>query len=312
MSRLLRLRSLSRSAPAVPARGRAAAGGSHSFSARQGRTRRWAITGALVGALAALIVAAPARWLAAALQSATDGHLQLADAQGSIWSGDAVLVLTAGSGAREARALPGRIAWTLAPTGWGLGLRLGLRHDCCLNGEWVARLKPGFGSLTAVIEPGAGAAAAAGRPAEAAPRDWLGSWPAALLVGLGTPWNTLQPGGALRVVPQGLSLEWARGRFAMHGRLDIELRDFSSRLATLPRLGSYRLSVIGDAQPGSARVELATLDGALQLSGAGSWSASGLRLRGEATAAEADQAALNNLLNIIGRREGARSLLSIG
>jgi general secretion pathway protein N len=305
MSRLLRLRSLSRPAPATAARGRAAAGGSHSFSARQGRTRRWAITGALVGALLALIVAAPARWLAAALQSATDGHLQLADAQGSIWSGDAVLVLTAGSGAREARALPGRIAWTLAPAGWGLGLRLGLRHDCCLNGEWVARLKPGFGSLTAVIEPGAA-------NGQAASRDWLGAWPAALLVGLGTPWNTLQPGGALRVVPQGLSLEWVRGRFAMHGRLDVELRDFSSRLATLPRLGSYRFSVIGDAQAGSARVELATLDGALQLSGSGSWSASGLRLRGEATAAEADQAALNNLLNIIGRREGARSLLSIG
>jgi len=309
MSRLLRLRSLSRPASAAPARGRAAAGGSHSFSARQGRTRRWAITGALVGALGALIVAAPARWLAAALQSATEGHLQLADAQGSVWNGDAVLVLTAGSGAREARALPGRVAWTLAPAGWGLGLRLGLRHDCCLNGEWVARLKPGFGSLTAAIEPGE---AATGTAAPPAPRDWLGAWPAALLVGLGTPWNTLQPGGALRVVPQGLSLEWARGRFAMHGRLDVELRDFSSRLATLPRLGSYRLSVIGDAQPGSAQVELTTLDGALQLSGSGSWSASGLRLRGEATAAEADLAALNNLLNIIGRREGARSLLSIG
>ena len=59
-------------------------------------------------------------------------------------------------------------------------------------------------------------------------------------------------------------------------------------------------------------MQLSTLDGALLLSGQGSWSASGFRLRGEASAAEADQAALNNLLNIIGRRDGARSIISIG
>jgi general secretion pathway protein N len=50
----------------------------------------------------------------------------------------------------------------------------------------------------------------------------------------------------------------------------------------------------------------------LLLNGSGSWGAGGLRLRGEATAAEVDQPALANLLNIIGRRDGARSLISIG
>jgi general secretion pathway protein N len=285
-----------RGSRATPAQGWAAA--------VQGRTRRWALTGALCGTLAALVAAAPARWLAAALQSASGERVQLADARGSVWRGDAVLVLTAGAGSREARALPGRIEWTLAPAGWGL--RLGLRHDCCLNGEWGLRLRPGLGSLHASLDAGS---AQAGQP----PRDWLGAWPAALLVGLGTPWNTLQPGGALRLVAHDLSFDWVRGRFALQGRVDLELLDFSSRLSTLPRLGSYRLSIHGDAaQPGTAQVGLATLDGALQLSGSGSWSASGLRLRGEATATEADQGALNNLLNIIGRRNGARSLLSIG
>jgi general secretion pathway protein N len=38
-----------------------------------------------------------------------------------------------------------------------------------------------------------------------------------------------------------------------------------------------------------------------------------VRFRGEARAAtEADEAALNNLLNIIGRRNGAVSVISIG
>lgn len=301
MSRLSFLTPL-RSARVRPASRGAARAAAHGWAATRGRTRRWAIGGAITGALLALLLAAPARWLAAGVRAATEGRVQLADAQGTIWSGDAVLLLTAGEGSREARSLPGRLQWTLAPAGWGL--RLGLRHEGSLNGEWAVRLQPGLGSLSARIEP-----AATG----AAPRDWMVNWPAALLVGLGTPWNTLQPGGSLRLLPQDLSFHWVRGRVAIDGRLDLELLDLSSRLSTLPRLGSYRLSIVGDpAQPGTARVDLATLDGALLLSGSGSWSASGLRLRGEARAAETDQAALNNLLNIIGRRDGARSLLSIG
>jgi general secretion pathway protein N len=37
-----------------------------------------------------------------------------------------------------------------------------------------------------------------------------------------------------------------------------------------------------------------------------------VRFRGEARAAEGSQAALDNLLNIIGRRQGERSVISIG
>jgi general secretion pathway protein N len=40
--------------------------------------------------------------------------------------------------------------------------------------------------------------------------------------------------------------------------------------------------------------------------------AGGLRFRGEATAAGGEQPALANLLNIIGRRDGARSVIEIG
>jgi len=50
----------------------------------------------------------------------------------------------------------------------------------------------------------------------------------------------------------------------------------------------------------------------LQLSGEGSLGPRGLSFRGEARAEAADEPALNNLLNIIGRREGARSVISIG
>lgn len=283
----LRPRRATATRPAVPTR---------SEQAGQRRLRRWVWIGAIFGALLTLLLQAPAAWLAAAVASASGGRVQLADAEGTIWSGSAVTVLTAGSGSQEARTLPGRIEWQLRPS--GTALQLGLRQACCLNGWTHLRVQPGFGRLRVEVQPGG---------------DWLGLWPAALLTGLGTPWNTLQPAGALRMSSQALAFEWVQGRFALEGEARLELLDFSSRLSTLPRLGSYRLTLSSDrSQAGTLQVVLTTLDGALRLSGQGSWSASGLRLRGEATAAEADQAALNNLLNIIGRRDGARSIISIG
>jgi general secretion pathway protein N len=59
-------------------------------------------------------------------------------------------------------------------------------------------------------------------------------------------------------------------------------------------------------------LRLETLEGSLQLSGTGQWVGQRLRFRGEASAAPEREEALANLLNIIGRRSGARSLISIG
>jgi general secretion pathway protein N len=142
---------------------------------------------------------------------------------------------------------------------------------------------------------------------------WIGQWPSAWLAGLGTPFNTLQLGGSLRLTSPGFTLETVQGRSLMKGRADIEIVNASSRLSTLDSLGSYRLTLAGDAAgAGTSQLTLSTLEGALQLSGNGSWSAAGVRFRGEARAAEGADAALSNLLNIIGRREGARSVISIG
>ncbi len=80
-------------------------------------------------------------------------------------------------------------------------------------------------------------------------------------------------------------------------------------------LGSYLLQVQGTgAGAGNAvpTVQLSTLDGVLLLSGNGQWTGARLRFRGQAEAAEGHAAALSNLLNIIGRRQGALSVISIG
>ncbi len=258
---------------------------------------RWALWGAALGLLLGLVLFAPAAWLASALQSASGERLLLADARGTVWSGSAIVVLTGGPGSRDATTLPGRLQWQL---GWrGRGPELRLAQACCLNGTIPVTLQPGFGRFGATLT--------------APPGGWIGQWPASLLGGLGTPWNTLQLGGTIRVVSPGLAIESVQGRWRVGGRLDVELNAVSSRLAPIDPLGSYRLTIAGDAaNPGVSQLTLTTVNGALQLSGSGSWGPAGVRFRGEAGAAAGNEAALNNLLNIIGRRSGARSVISIG
>jgi general secretion pathway protein N len=260
-------------------------------------TGRWGVAGAIVGALAALTVYAPAAWLASALASATGDRLLLTDARGSLWNGSALPVLTGGPGSRDASALPGRLEWKLALR--GLAIELRARQACCLRGEVRALIRPGFGRLSVQLLP--------------AESNTVGQWPASWLAGLGTPWNTLQLGGALRLTSTGLTVEWVQGRTRFTGEAALDVAGASSRVATLDTLGSYRLSVHGNAASGdAASLSLITVDGALRLSGQGEWTANGLRFRGEAQAAEGSETALNNLLNIIGRRQGARSVISIG
>ncbi|HEY0953462.1 MAG TPA: type II secretion system protein N [Roseateles sp.] len=267
---------------------------------RHGTPRRWSIAGLLIGLAAALVAFAPASWLARSLASATGDHLLIVDTRGSIWSGSGVVVLTGGTGSRDAASLPGRLQWRMGLK-WlgGPGLQLAAQQDCCTNGALLLNIQPGLGRLAVSVDNRT---------------DWLARLPAGVLAGLGTPWNTLQLGGSLRLSARDLKLESAQGRWHQSGELHLELLNLSSRVSTVAPLGSYRFSV--QADPGNAGVStlrLLTLEGALQLSGAGTLSPGGKsRFVGEASAAPGREEALNNLLNIIGRRQGARSVLTIG
>jgi general secretion pathway protein N len=257
---------------------------------------RWAVVGAVLGLLVALVAFAPAAWLARYVASATSDRVILADARGSVWNGSATLVLTGGPDSRDASMLPGRLQWSVVPR--GLAFEVRLQHACCLNGTVRMQVQPGLGRMHAEI---------------VSPPEWVGQWPGALLSGLGTPWNTLQLGGTVRLSTPGFRLDMAQGRWRLDGEINLELLDASSRLSTLDTLGSYRLTISGDAgNNGAPQLTLETLDGALQLSGSGTVTPAGVRFRGDASASADNEAALNNLLNIIGRRTGARSIISIG
>lgn len=258
--------------------------------------RRWAWAGAALGVAVAVAGFAPAAWLAAGVASATEQRLLLADARGTVWSGSAVAVLTGGPGSRDASALPGRLSWSLSVQ--GLGLSVGLRQACCINGELKLAVQPGWARLRLELPPTQGP---------------VGQWPAAWLAGLGTPWNTLQPTGSMQLSSPGLSLESVNGRWHFDGRAELELQGMASRVSTLDVLGSYRLSLARNAASAEgATLSLTTLNGALLLTGNGQWAASRWRFLGQASAAPGSEAVLSNLLNIIGRRQGALSVISIG
>lgn len=249
----------------------------------------WAVAGAAAGLLVVTLLQAPASWLARAVGKGAQGRLLLQDARGSIWNGSARVTLTGGAGSQDASTLPGRLDWAIRPK-WS-GLSLELRADCCLQQPWRITVQPRWGGARVSFS------------------DALSQWPAQWLTGLGTPWNTVQPEGQLALSTRGLAVEWAAGRMAVAGRAELNAAQISSRLSTLKPMGSYRITLHGGAAPYFA---VETLEGSLQLSGKGQWAGLRLRFEGEASAPPERQEALSNLLNILGRREGLRSIIKVG
>ena len=251
---------------------------------------RWAIVGVLLGAAIATTVFAPARWLAAALSQASGQQLQLVSPQGSIWGGSSQLVLSGGQGSVNAVALPGQVSWRIRPV-WA-GLAIQITADCCTPQPLQLR-----------------AMAVGWKDARLVLQDSQSQWPASLLAGLGTPWNTLQAQGQLSATTQDFAVELGPTGLNLTGRVQLDALKISSRLSTLSPMGSYRITLQGGPSPS---LELSTLEGSLQLSGQGQWAGQRLRFKGVAAAAPERVEALSNLLNILGRRDGARSIITVG
>ena len=253
----------------------------------------WAIAGALLGTLSASLIWAPAQWVANVLRQTTQQQVLLGNVRGTVWQGSAQLTLSGGTGSRDAQTLPGRLHWHIEPglTQW----RLHLRADCCMDQAAKATVRAGWATQQVQLD------------------DHQSRWPAAWLSGLGAPWNTLQAEGQLQLRTENLQLQWAEGRLQMQGLAELEAQRMASRLSTLKPMGSYRVQVRGSPEgTPTPQLQLSTLQGPLQLQGQGQWLGKRLQFSGEASADPGSETALSNLLNIIGRRQGSRSLLTLG
>ena len=222
----------------------------------------WALLGSFWGGLLMVLAFFPAQWLAQAVAMATQDHLQLQEARGTLWQGSARVVLTGGAGSRDAQALPGRINWTLETK--GLGGQLGLTSSCCMPQSLLLHITPEWGGASLHMT------------------DTPSTWPAALLSGLGAPWNTLQPEGDLTLAPKQLRLQWLSGRLLVQGGLTLTATDTASRLTQLKPMGTDQLQLDAGAKTKEKQgTKLTKGTGSRQWSGKGKMVGTGLGVQHE-------------------------------
>jgi general secretion pathway protein N len=253
----------------------------------------------------ALITQAPAHWLTHAIEQASGERVLLPDAQGTVWNGSAQWVLNEGplniaatpNTARPASttALPTRVTWQLGPRiDWAnvrLNLSATVASACCTPQPVRVDVSPLWRGLRVQVS------------------DHTSHWPASWLVGLGAPWNTVQPEGQMQLHTTQLQWTQQTGKETLLGQAELQMQQLSTRLSTLRPLGSYRVRVQGGD---AVALTLDTLEGSLLLQGTGQLLNGRVQFNGEATAAPDAQAALSNLLNILGQRQGAKSILKMG
>jgi general secretion pathway protein N len=189
-----------------------------------------------------LVVTAPATLADAALQNISDGRLQLADAQGTVWSGSGQLLI------RDAQGHIGvtrPLVWKLRP-----------------GALWRARL---------AYEVGLGAGAR--------PFPVTVSWsrielahanielPAATLGYVVPRLAPLELGGDVHLQVANLAIS----RGSLQGDATLQWRGAGSALSPVSPLGDYDLHLEGAGAV--MRATLTTLHGPLQLQGQGSWAA---------------------------------------
>lgn len=242
------------------------------------RYRLGIVLAAAVAAALIVAVRAPAAWVGDWLQS--QGRLRLIDARGTVWSGSAMLGLSDG---RQVMLVPGRVTW-----------KVGL--SAIVTGRVTADIAHPV--LTAPLGLTVAAQSVALKTGQA-------ELPAALLAALGTPFNTVRPGGVLAV--RWTDLEFKGG--ALAGDLQIDWREAQSALSTVAPLGSYRLRITGAGD--TARVQLDTLRGPLRLQGSGSVNGGRVSFKGIASAEPEMRPALIGLMGVLGRRVGDDAILAL-
>ena len=246
----------------------------------------------LVTVAIATFVLAPAQWMSALVRNATQGRVELAEARGSFWRGDATLVLASSAAPGSLRAsLPERLTWQLSPLTLLTGaIDLTLAHPSALTQPLHLRA-----TLDGRIDAG----------------PTTLRLPASLLIGLGAPWNTVRPGGVVSVTWDRLAIEPRR----FQGNITAEWQFASSNLTPVSPFGHYRLLTNG-VFPGT-QLNLLTISGPLELTGSGTIAEGGrLRFQGIARALPGTDPAiktqLTGLISLLGRRDGESAILNFG
>ena len=235
-----------------------------------------------IAAYAAFLVATlPARFAARHLEAAARGGLAIDGAQGTIWRGSARATVATPGG----RVAFERVAWNWRPSRLAAGK---LSFDIAAAAPGLEARFQGARTLSRWEATALEATASAAAVVAAVP--WIGAW---------------RPEGQVVATSPALSTD---GR-ELRGQARIEWRGAAVALSEVRPLGSYRADI--DANGPAAKISVATVEGALRLSGQGTLTLPArLEFDGEARAQGAQAAALAPLLDLLGPRrpDGARTL----
>lgn len=226
--------------------------------------------------LGLLVARAPATWLDAAVQRASQGSLTLTACEGRLWRGRGSLQALLPSG--DATTLA-RVAWHLEPSAlWRGGARLVMQREA--DGGVLLDVFAGLSGWTLY-------------------RLRLDA-PASLLGAFSTTLRDLGLTGAMAFDLRDVGLAGGQVR----GDGNVVWSNAASNLTRVRPLGDYRLDLRG--QGPALDYRLGTLAGKLRLSGEGTWRpGANPTFRGEAQPAPEQRAELAPLLRILGRENGA-------
>jgi general secretion pathway protein N len=245
------------------------------------RARSLAVLGIAAYAIF-LIATIPASVVASRIGNASGGAVQVAEARGTLWNGEARATVLAPGGVF---ALD-HIQWRFAPAGLASGH---IAFDVAANGRGVdARLTLGRG-FSRWIFAGADARIDASLFAILAPL--LGTWHPEGIVTIATPEWRLKDDGEAR------------------GKLAATWSDAALSLSDVKPLGIYSLDATAEDGPTSFTV--ATKEGPFRVSGHGTFTPPSLvAFSGEARGEGAQAGALEPLLDLVGprRADGARAM----
>jgi general secretion pathway protein N len=241
------------------------------------RKRLWGVLLAVLAVIVTVAWFAPATWLGNVV--AEHSRFRLVYPSGTLWSGSAVLGISDG---KTTRVLPGRIAWRVR---WKEAIygRLGLAIE---HGTVEQAIRVSYDGR--MIQLGAGKAL----------------WPAAMLEVLGAPFNTISPGGQLRI-------RWGASQLSdagFDGTVQVDWDDAQSALSPVAPLGDFR--VVVNAAGGQGNARLTTLRGPLLLEGEGSMQGGQFQFSGTADAEPEMRSRLNGLIGVLGPRSGQQVLLN--
>ncbi len=243
--------------------------------------------------LLTLLILFPANWLASWIAQRSDGRIILADAQGTLWRGSAVLGFAEpGNGplANRALALPGRVEWQVnpifrsSPESSVPGLAIWLQHDGVLTQP--LQLQLGMSSFS--VSSG------------------QANLPLALSRLAGAPMNTLRLQGSAQLQWNHFTISSGKATPGDVAAGTIQLIDVSSAInaaiASVRPLGTYRMNWQADSL-GRLQYQVLTVNGPLMIDGQGSSAAgfSGRAMIAPGTPVITVQR-LQPLLNVLGRR----------